>query len=51
VTELLKEIYEGDVSLMNGWPLEWWGQEPFMTARLDYITRYACAFQLGQPRQ
>ena len=51
VTELLKEIYEGDVSLMNGWPLEWWGQEPFMTARQDYMTRYACAFQLGQPRQ
>ena len=31
VTELLREIYEGDVSLMNGWPLEWWGQEPFMS--------------------
>ena len=51
VTELLREIYEGDVSLTNGWPLEWWGQEPFMTARPDYMTRYACAFQLGQPRQ
>ena len=51
VSDLLREVYEGDVSLMNGWPLEWWGQEPFMTARLDYTTRYACAFQLGQPRQ
>jgi len=51
VPDLLREVYEGDVSLMNGWPLEWWGQEPFMTARPDYTTRYACAFQLGQPRQ
>ena len=51
VSDLLREVYEGDVSLMNGWPLEWWGQEPFMTARPDYTTRYACAFQLGQPRQ
>ena len=51
VSELLREIYEGDVSLMNGWPLEWWGQEPFMAARPDYTTRYACAFQLGRPRQ
>jgi chemotaxis methyl-accepting protein methylase len=51
VSDLLREIYEGDVSLMDGWPLEWWGQEPFMTVRPDYTTRYACGFQLGQPRQ
>ena len=51
VPDLLREVYEGDVSLMNGWPLEWWGQEPLMAARPDYATRYACAFQLGQPRQ
>ena len=51
VRDLLREVYEGDVSLMNGWPLEWWGQEPLMAARPDYATRYACAFQLGQPRQ
>jgi SAM-dependent methyltransferase len=51
VSDLLREIYEGDVSLMDGWPLEWWGQEPFMTVRPDYTTRHACGFQLGQPRQ
>jgi chemotaxis protein methyltransferase CheR len=49
VTDLLKEIHEGDVSLRNGWPLEWWGLEPFMTARPNYMTRYACVFQLGEP--
>jgi chemotaxis protein methyltransferase CheR len=47
VTELLREIYEGDVSLMNGWPLEWWGQEPFQAKRQDWRTRYASVFQLG----
>jgi len=51
VSDLLREIYEGDVSLMDGWPLEWWGQEPFMTVRPDYTTRHACGFQLGQRRQ
>ena len=48
VTELLREIYEGDVSLMNGWPLEWWGQEPFQAKRQDWRTRYASVFQLGR---
>jgi chemotaxis methyl-accepting protein methylase len=52
VTELLEEIYEGDASLINGWPLEWWGQEPFQAKRPDWSTRYASVFQLrGAPRQ
>ena len=51
VTELLREIYEGDVSLMNGWPLEWWGQEPFQAKRQDWRTRYASVFQLGRARR
>ena len=51
VTELLREIYEGDVSLMNGWPLEWWGQEPFQATRKDWRTRYASVFQLGGTRR
>jgi len=50
VTELLREIYEGDVSLMNGWPLEWWGQEPFQAKRQDWRPRYASVFQLGGAR-
>jgi hypothetical protein len=32
---------------MNGWPLEWWGQEPFQAKRQDWRTRYASVFQLG----
>lgn len=44
VTELLREIYEGDVSLMNGRPLEWWGQEPFQATRQDWRTHYASVF-------
>jgi chemotaxis methyl-accepting protein methylase len=49
VTDLLKAIHEGDATLRNGWPLEWWGLEPFSTTRPNYATRYACVFQLGEP--
>jgi len=46
VTELLREIYEGDVSLMNGRPLEWWGQEPFQATRQDWRTTMLQSFNL-----
>jgi chemotaxis methyl-accepting protein methylase len=47
VTELIREIHEGDPSLRNDWPLQYWGLEPFDRRRSDWDLRYASAFQLG----
>lgn len=48
VTELVKEIHEGDRSLIEGWPLEYWGLEPFCRNRPDWKIRYASVFQIGE---
>jgi 2-polyprenyl-3-methyl-5-hydroxy-6-metoxy-1,4-benzoquinol methylase len=48
VTDLLKEVHDGDYSLRNGWPLEWWGLEPFCHDRSDWKIRYASVFQIGK---
>ncbi|MFZ0936140.1 MAG: CheR family methyltransferase [Bryobacteraceae bacterium] len=48
VSDLMKEIHEGDVSLRRGWPLEYWGLEPFCDKRPDCRVRYASVFQVGQ---
>ena len=29
VMDLMRDIHEGDPSLRSGWPLEYWGLEPF----------------------
>ena len=47
VTELIREIHEGDPSLRRDWPLEYWGLEPFDQGRIDWKMRYASVFQLG----
>jgi chemotaxis methyl-accepting protein methylase len=47
VTELISEIHEGDSSLRRGWPLEYWGLEPFDQRRGDWKMRYAAVFQCG----
>jgi SAM-dependent methyltransferase len=47
VTELISEIHEGDPSLRRGWPLEYWGLEPFDQGRIDWKMRYASVFQHG----
>jgi chemotaxis methyl-accepting protein methylase len=47
VVDLLRDVHEGDVSLMNDWPFEYWALEPFQAARRDSMIRYAAAFQLG----
>jgi chemotaxis protein methyltransferase CheR len=47
VTDLIRETHEGDVSLVNDWPLEYWALEPFQAKRRDCMTRYASVFQLG----
>jgi chemotaxis methyl-accepting protein methylase len=44
VTDLIQEVHEGDASLMDSWPLDYWGREPFTASRPDSMTRYATAF-------
>ena len=48
VRDLMKEIHEGDASLRRGWPLEYWGLEPFCEDRPDWRIRYASVFQIGE---
>ena len=48
VPELMREIHEGDGSLRRGWPLEYWGLEPFCDDRPDWKIRYASVFQIGE---
>jgi O-antigen/teichoic acid export membrane protein/chemotaxis methyl-accepting protein methylase len=47
VTELIREIHEGDPSLRRDWPLQYWGLEPFDQGRIDWKMRYASVFQRG----
>ena len=47
VPDLMKEVHEGDTSLRCGWPLEYWGLEPFSDTRSDWNIRYASVFQIG----
>ena len=49
VTELIHEIHDGDSSLRRGWPLEYWGLEPFDQRRSDWMERYAAVFQCEEP--
>ena len=51
VVDLIKEIHEGDPSLRQGWPLEYWGLEPFWDDRSDWKFRYASVFQVGEGPQ
>ena len=45
VSDLMREIHEGDSSLTTGWPLGWWGLEPYSEDRPDWKIRYAAVFQ------
>jgi SAM-dependent methyltransferase len=47
VPDFVREIHEGDFSLEKGWPLQWWGLEPFSHDRPDWPVRYASVFQIG----
>lgn len=49
VTDRIRELHDGDESLRNAWPLEWWGLEPFDESRQDWQYRYASVFQIGIP--
>ena len=48
VPDLIRDIHEGDPSLRRGWPLEYWGLEPFCDDRSDWRIRYASVFQIGE---
>lgn len=48
VQDLLREVHEGDPSILAGWPCEYWGVEPFDERRSDCQIRYASIFQIGE---
>jgi hypothetical protein len=48
LTDLIKEIHEGDSSLRDDWPLRYWGLEPFDQSRIDWKMRYASVFQRAE---
>lgn len=48
VADLIREIHEGDPSLRRGWPLEYWGLEPFCDNRFDWRICHASVFQVGE---
>jgi chemotaxis methyl-accepting protein methylase len=45
VTELIQEVHDGDPSIRNGWPFDYWAKEPLDAKRSDAMIRYASAFQ------
>ncbi len=47
VSELIKEVHEGDLSVRRDWPYKWWGLEPLDVERDDWQLRYATAFRLN----
>lgn len=49
VMDMMREVHEGDRSLTQAWPLNYWGIEPFCDDRPDWKIRYASAFQIGEP--
>ena len=48
VSELIKEIHEGDPSVRGDWPFAGWELEPFDTKRDDWQMRYAAVFKLNE---
>lgn len=46
VTENMRETHEGDCSLRRGWPLEYWGVEPFGAVEEHEGLRYVSIFQI-----
>jgi chemotaxis methyl-accepting protein methylase len=46
VTDMIQEVYQGDSSLIRGWPTHYWGVEPFSQDVPDWKMRYAVVFQI-----
>jgi chemotaxis methyl-accepting protein methylase len=51
VMEMIREVHQGDSFLIEGWPLNYWGVEPFCDKRSDWRIRYASVFQIGELSQ
>jgi Methylase of chemotaxis methyl-accepting proteins len=51
VSELVKEIHNGDPTVRGDWPWQWWGLEPLNRRRRDWRTRYAAAFRIANPER
>lgn len=51
ITDLLEGVHDGDRSLLEGWPLEYWSIEPFQATHPDRDVRYASVFNVGKPEQ
>lgn len=47
VTELMEEIHNGDPSIRDGWPFNYWAKEPLDAGRHDAMIRYASAFKIS----
>jgi chemotaxis methyl-accepting protein methylase len=47
VTDLIEEIHEGDRTLRDSWPTQYWAQEPFRARIRDWARRYASVFRVG----
>jgi len=47
VSELIEEVHDGDPSVRNDWPWQWWGLEPLDRTRPGWETRYAAVFRVG----
>jgi chemotaxis methyl-accepting protein methylase len=47
VTHMFREVHEGDTSLIEGWPLDYWGIEPFSDNTPDLQIRFASVFQVA----
>jgi chemotaxis methyl-accepting protein methylase len=48
ISDLITEVHEGDASLRDGWPLQWWGLEPFCHNIPNWSLRFASVFQIGE---
>jgi chemotaxis protein methyltransferase CheR len=48
VTDLIREIHDGDPSVRGDWPWKWWGLEPLNDRRPDWQMRYAVAYRMPQ---
>jgi SAM-dependent methyltransferase len=51
VSELIKEIHNGDSSVRADWPWQWWGLEPLNRKRPHWQTRYAAVFRICSPER
>jgi SAM-dependent methyltransferase len=51
ITDLLEDVHDGDRSLLEGWPLEYWSIEPYQATHSDRDIRYASVFNVGKSEQ